>query len=374
MTSTRLIAPTTNFGIQLLKAEVAANKGKNVLVSPASISIALAMTNNGARGQTQKDICKALALPDYGDGLTTTNASYANLLADLSDTKALGVKLSIANAIWASKGIAFRQDFLNANKAAFKAAVNSADFGEKATLDAINKWASDNTNGRIPKILEEIGADAIMYLLNAVYFKGDWTVKFDKARTKDGDFNTPAGKKTHPIMHRSGDMLYRQGESYQAVKLPFGDSKRINLYVYLPKTGLAVEDFVASFEDKWLTEQAQLTWESEGDLYLPRFQVEYDVELTDTLTALGMGDAFSGDTADFSGIADGSLYISEVKHKTFAKFDEDGGEAAAVTSVGIGLESVRIPFSMKVDRPFVVYLYDEGTGTVLFNGVINDPK
>jgi serpin B len=373
MTSIRLLAPTTAFGIGLLKNEVKTHQDENVLISPISVSIALAMTMNGARGETQKGILQGLSLPDYGGGLDTTNLSYANLLADLADNKALGVDLEIANAIWANQSVTFSQAFLDTNRQSFHAQVTSSDFSAPATLAAINQWASDSTRKLIPTILNEILPDHIMFLLNAVYFKGEWNVKFDKSLTQEEDFHAPTGSVKSHLMQRRGDMLHHNGANFQAVKLPFGDSKRINLYVYLPNAGVSVDDFVDGMTEAAITDLANLQWESEGTLFLPRFKVDYDVALNDTLKKLGMDTAF-GSGADFSGMASGNISISEVKHKTFASFDEEGGEAAAVTSVSMALECVRMPWTMRCDRPFVAALYDEGTCSLLFIGVVNAPK
>ena len=372
MTSIRVLAPTTAFGIGLLKNEIKTNSGENVLISPISVSIALAMPMNGAHGDTQKEILQGLSLPDYG-GLQTTNLSYANLLADLADNEALGVDLKIANAIWANRDVTFKQEFLDTNSQSFKAQVTSADFAAPATLAAINQWASDNTKTLIPTILDSISPDHIMFLLNAVYFKGEWNVKFDKSLTKEEDFHAPTGSVKCHLMQRSDEMLYQRGANFEAVKLPFGDSKRINLYVYLPNDGISVDNFVGGLTEATIANLAIWDWLSEGTLLLPRFQLDYETELNDGLKKLGMNRAFSSD-ADFSGMAGGKVSISEVKHKTFAKFDEEGGEAAAVTAVSMATECVRMPWTMRCDRPFVAALYDEGTGSLLFIGVVNAPK
>ncbi|MDR3616567.1 MAG: serpin family protein [Candidatus Obscuribacterales bacterium] len=372
MTSIRVLAPTTAFGIGLLKNEIKTHTGENVLISPISVSIALAMTMNGARGDTQKEILQGLSLPDYG-GLETTNLSYANLLADLADNAALGVDLQIANAIWANQNVTFSPEFLETNRKSFNAQVASADFAAPATLDAINQWASDNTKTLIPTILDKISSDHIMFLLNAVYFKGQWSVKFDKLLTREADFHATAGDVKCQLMQRRGDMAHLSGTNFQAVKLPFGDSKRINLYVYLPNAGVSVDDFVQRLTEKTITNLAKTKWESEGTIFLPRFKVDYDVELNDTLKNLGMNTAFEPN-ADFSGMGGGRIKISEVKHKTFAKFDEDGGEAAAITSVGfVAMGAKPMPWTMRCDRPFVAALYDEHTGSLLFIGVVNAP-
>jgi serpin B len=368
-------APTAKFGFALLKKEAAAHPSENVLVSPLSVSVALAMTANGARNSTLAGMLSALGLPDNGDQNAANNQAYANLLAELKGSK-LGVKLAVANAIWAQEGFEFDPDFLTTNWKYFKAAVNVSDFAEPETLEAINKWANDNTNGKIPTILKVLDPQVVMYLLNAVYFKGEWTSKFDKSKTSDQPFAAAGGSKQHPLMYRHAEMRHMQSEdeSYQMVALPFGEAKRISLYVMLPAEGKSVNDLLAQMDgDKFLAACKQL-YEADGHLWLPRFELNYDAQLNDSLKALGMGEAFDNG-ADFSGLRSQppKLFISEVKHKTFARFDEEGGEAAAVTSVGMGFECVVQTWRMRVDRPFLAVLADESTGAILFAGVVVTP-
>jgi serpin B len=369
-------APTAQFGFNVLKKEVAAHPGENVLVSPISLSVALAMTANGARGQTLAGMLSSLGLSDGGDKNAANNQAYANLLAELKGSK-LGVKLAIANALWAKEGFEFEPDFLTTNWKYFKSAVNVSDFAAPETLEEINKWCSDNTNGKIDKILDEIDPLAVMFLLNAVYFKGEWTNKFDKDQTSDQPFAAAGGSKSHPLMYRNADMRYTvdREAGFQMVALPFGQAKRISLYVILPEEGKTVNDVLSKLDGaKFLSACGRLR-ESEGHLWLPRFELDYDASLNETLKSLGMSDAFDSGAADFTGMsnADKSLHIGEVKHKTFAKFDEEGGEAAAVTAVTMVLECLSMSWTMRVDKPFVAVLADETTGAVLFNGVVVNP-
>lgn len=373
MSTIRKIAPTRDFAFELLRQREAADCGKNILVSPASVSIALAMVLNGARKSTAAGIVQTLGL-DNTELAADRNNSYLNLLADLNPD-ALGVELAIANAIWAKQGVPFEAQFLADNSKYFNARVASADFGSPQTVTDINDWASENTNKRINKIIDQIDANAIMFLLNAVYFKGKWSVQFDKKDTTDQPFTKGDGTVANvPTMRRHGDMIYFAESNYQGVALPFGESERIKLYLLLPEAGTEVSSLLANFSGASFASLSRNSYASEGTLLLPRFQLEYDVELKDTLAAMGMSDAFSSATADLSGIARGALYISQVKHKTFAKFDEEGGEAAAVTSVGVGIESVSIPWTLVFNRPFVAVLADDQTGTVLFAGVVNNPQ
>ena len=366
------VIPTAGFGFNLLRAEAGAHPNENVLISPVSISVALGMTANGARGATQAAIAKALALGETGESFAPQNDLYASLLNELKGSK-LGVKLSIANAIWAAEGTDFEQDFLSTCWQKFKSVINVADFADPETLEAINKWCADNTNNLITKILDEIDPQNVMYLLNAVYFKGSWTNKFDVNATADHAFQTAGGSKQHPLMFASGDMRYSQTADYQLVALPFGESKRINLYVFLPAKGKSPVDVLAGLDQTTYPAALAGLHACDGVLYLPRFQLSYKAQLNESLEKLGMGPALRRG-ADFSAMCKGqALHITDVQHKTFAKFDEEGGEAAAVTSVGVGFESVVQTWIMKVDRPFVAVLGDEQTGAVLFAGLVYNP-
>jgi serpin B len=376
--TSQLLAPTADFGFAMLRREVSANPGKNVLISPTSVSIALAMVANGAVGSTKDEMALALGIDSLGD---SANQSYWNLVAALDPAK-LGVELAIANALWTHKGFDFLPSFMNANRQYFNAGVNTSDFADPSTLDAINNWVFDNTKGKIGKILNSISPDKIMFVLNAVYFKGHWTTKFDKSGTRDKPFTTPKGERLHPIMFRTDrKMRYTQSAEAQVVALPFGDpdkARRISLIVLLPQLGKTVENVVNELTADALAGYYQQMRGHEVNLHLPKFEVEYDTTLNGTLKALGMNQAFDSVNADFSGLlpkTQGNPCIGEVKHKTFARIDEDGAEAAAITSVGIGMTCLPPPpVDFNVNRPFVALIADEDSGAVLFAGVINDPK
>ncbi len=373
----KLIAPTSSFGIALLRKELAApaNKGKNVLVSPLSVTLALGMTANGARGETLDGFVKTLGLT--GADQATNNASYENLIASLK-RESLGVQLEIANAIFARAGVKFNQPFLDDNAKSFNAGTQVLDFDDPATVDAINAWVKEKTQEKIDSIIKEISPNTLMFLINAVYFKGEWTTKFDKELTANHPFTIAGGgTKDHPLMYRNGDFIHvRPGYfgKFEAVSLPFGESKAMRMLILLPNADVTVDDVVNGLEDDKLAQLISLDYESEGELYLPRFEIDFDASLKDSLIALGMDAAFDSGRADLSGIAGGRLFIANVLHKTMCKVTEEGAEAAAATAVDVSFECVRMPFSMKVDRPFVTLIVDSENNTVLFAGVVNDPK
>ncbi|MCY7279144.1 MAG: serpin family protein, partial [Phormidesmis sp. CAN_BIN44] len=221
-----------------------------------------------------------------------------------------------------------------------------------------------------------IDADQVMFLINAIYFKGKWMNEFDKSQTTDQPFTLAGGRqKQHAMMSQRGDYRYTENQQFQAVSLPYGKG-RTSLYVFLPKPNSNLADF-----QKTLTAENWQTWmktfgKREGSIQLPRFKMEYETQLRKSLSALGMGIAFDPSKADFSNLSATSTRIDEVKHKTFVEVNEEGTEAAAVTSTGIRATSAQMdvaPFSMTVDRPFFCAIRDNKTGEILFMGAIVDP-
>lgn len=372
---TRLVSANTRFGLRLFAEVAKQGAGKNILISPASVGLALAMTYVGAVGETKDAMARALET----QGMThpELNQAYAQLRAALesADPK---VQLNIANSLWAKKGITFNPDFVQSNKQFYGAELTTLDFGDPSAPATINSWVADKTKGKIGKIVDNIDPQSILFLINAIYFNGKWAAEFDKAKTNDDVFTTAAGQqKRHPMMHQSGKYRYYEGKDFQAVSLPYG-AGRVSMYIFLPARSTSLVEF-----QKNLTAANWEAWmsgfvETKGEIAVPRFKVEYEIGLNDALKALGMGIAFDPDRANFTGIGQtsGNAFISRVKHKTFAEVNEEGTEAAAVTSVEMSVTSVMQPrksFRMIVDHPFFCAIRDNKTGTVLFMGSIVDP-
>ncbi|HWP42686.1 MAG TPA: serpin family protein [Blastocatellia bacterium] len=371
-----LVSANTRFGFKLFSEVAASNARKNVFISPSSVAFALAMAYNGAAGETRKAMSRALELGDMG--LEEVNRANRELKSALekADPK---VQLQIANSLWGRKEVSFRPDFLERNREFYGAEVSALDFNDPSAPATINDWVSRNTNGKIERIVDQINQDAILFLINAIYFKGRWTVEFKKENTKEQSFTLADGsQKKHPMMSQSGKYDYFEGEGFQAVSLPYGD-RRLSMYIFLPAKGSTLAEFQKSLIpenwERWMEEFER----TEGDIVVPRFRVEFEVELKDALKALGMGLAFDHDRADFSGMVQNGeqVAINRVKHKTFAEVNEEGTEAAAVTSAEVTVTSVQIPrerFRMVVDRPFFCAIRDNDTGAVIFMGAINDPQ
>jgi serpin B len=373
---TRLAAANTRFGFKLYSELVRQSAEKNIFISPSSISLCLAMAYNGADAETRQAMARVLETQAMS--LDELNRTYRELKMVLENADAK-VQLQIANSLWAREGLMFKPDFIQRTKDYFNAQVTALNFDDPAAPATLNWWVSEKTHGKIDKIVDQIDAQAILFLINAIYFKGVWAKEFDKAKTKPDNFTLLHGTKQVPMMSQSGNYQYLETKDFQAVSLPYGGG-RFSFYVFLPSSSLSFGAF-----EKSLTEANWQQWMEQframdGDISLPRFRVEYEAMLNDALKALGMGMAFDEGRANFSGMIQTqgqNVYISRVKHKTFVEVNEEGTEAAAVTSTEMHMTALAVPhqrFNMVVDRPFFCAIRDNTTGAVLFIGSIYDPQ
>lgn len=371
----KLAESSNRFGFNLLRRVVSEDPDATVMVSPASVAMAMSMALNGAAGMTRTQMAQILEV----DGLSSDdlNRAHQQLRETLTDPNG-DVALAIANSLWARTGMAFKEGFLARNRDYFAAEIANLDFSDPASTDVINAWVDKNTKSKIPTIIDKIDPAAILYLINAIYFKGTWTYTFDPELTSDQLFHHPSGDKSRPFMQQEGDFDYLDGDGFRGVRLPYGKSGRFAMYVLLPDEGLAVSSLTTSITDSvwgvWIRQFAQ----KRGVVKLPRFTVTDDLSLADFLKAMGMNDAFYASNADFSEmitVPGENVYISAVKHKTFMQVNEEGTEAAAVTSVEVVVTSIREPedmFEMIVDRPFACAVADKESGMILFMGMVNE--
>ena len=363
----KMVAANNDLGFRLLSQLVEQDVGKNVLLSSFSVAIALAMTYNGAEGKTKQAMAKVLGLT--GLGLQEVNGANADFMS-MQDGLDPKVQLAIANSIWVGNGIELAPDFIRRIRDYYAGEVANIDFSDPGAADIINRWVAGKTGEKIKKLVTSGDVrSAILILINAIYFKGIWTSQFDEEKTEERAFTLLDGsRKRHPMMSQSGHYDYYENESFQAVSLPYGE-RRISMYVFLPKPTISIGEF-----QKALTTENWQQWMSrfhkmEGDVVLPRFKVEYGVDLLPNLVALGGGELAG---VDFLSMGAGPLVISNVIHKTFVEVNEEGTEAAAATAVLMRMGVVR-RFSMIVDRPFFCAIRDNETGTLLFMGFVPDP-
>lgn len=369
---TRILESDKNFAFdffgKVFDAE-AADEDKNFMVSPFSLSMALSMTWNGAAGETKTAMKNALGLSDFSD--EEANTYFKTVKEALLKTDA-STKLAIANSIWTNQNIAIKESFLSLNKSYYDATAQSVDFSNTETTKRINQWASDNTNGLIKDVLQKTTEDDLMYLLNAIYFKGIWTTKFDAKNTSKMPFTYDDGtSKNVDMMKQKASFNYTEDETLQAVQLPYGN-QAFSMVVLLPKDGKKLNDIVSiAKENGYWNNLISSFRNAEVNLFLPKFKTEYNKKLNDILTDMGMGVAFTAQ-ADFSGMSDVSAAISFVEQFTYISTDEEGTEAAAVTVVGMITTALPTPktVTFKADKPFIYVIQENSTGAILFMGAV----
>ncbi|MEB3343469.1 serpin family protein [Okeania sp.] len=371
--SMKLVSANNKFGFKLFSEIHKSQSNENIFISPSSVAIALSMTYNGASGNTQTAMAKALNFEGMSlEEVNQENKRLGSLLKSLNSE----VKLDIANSIWTKKGISFHPDFIQRNQDFYQSKVSEIDFNDPQTPDIINNWVKDSTQGKVNRIIDKLESDVVMVLLNAIYFKADWEQAFAKNSTKEMPFHLPNGKqKQHPIMFQSSQYLYYEDEDFQAVSLPYREG-RVSMYVFLPRKEVGLDKFYEILnEENWENWMVMFDY-NKVNLGLPKFKTEYEVSLNNVLKSLGMEIAFDSKVADFSGMCPipADLYINEVKHKTFVEVNETGTEAAAVTSVIMKTRSAEKVVNMLVDRPFFFAIRDNDSGTILFMGEITNPE
>lgn len=366
-----VLRANTDFGFTLFRTTAATASEANLFLSPLSVSMALGMTANGAAGETARAM--RLALAQQGLSTSEINQSYRSLI-DLLRSTDPRVRFDIANGIWSREGFVPEQAFVDSNRFYFDAEVRTLDFSRADAVDIINAWVSQKTQGKIPTIVTPpIPELTMMYLINAIYFKGVWATQFDARKTRDDVF-TGAGGQEVPVkmMNGSADIRYVQDDLAEIADLPYG-WERYSMAILLPRPGVALATLREALRPaRWQSWQDGMH-ETTMDLQVPRFAMEYETSLNQILESMGMDIAFDPSRADFSGISrEMELFISQVKHKTFVTVNEEGTEAAAATSVEMGTTSV--PQVFRVDRPFVFVIHERNSGAILFIGQVADPR
>jgi serine protease inhibitor len=368
----RIVDGANSFAFDLLRESTRRLPAdSNAFLSPLSASMALGMALNGANGETLDAMQAALRLT----GMTEAeiNQGYRDLIGLLGELDSR-TEMKIANSMWGHQGFTIEPAFIDAGKTFFDAEVKTLDFGSSSSVSTINDWVSGKTNGRISKLLEQISNDEILFLINAIYFKGKWREAFDPKDTQNGPFQAADGRtRTAALMDQTDTLRYDETADYQAVDLLYGNGS-FAMTVLLPKGDRTPADVLAGLNPVAWRDLAGRFRDAKVHLTFPRFKLEYSRKLKDDLTALGMGIAFDDSLADFyriANVAPQRLYLTRVDQKTFVEVNEEGTEAAAATSVGVGVTSVPEVFEMRVDRPFVFAIRERLSGTVLFLGLMN---
>ncbi len=362
-----IVSANTKFGFKLFKEIVEQEGEKNIFISPLSVSIALAMTYNGAAGETEKAMAKALELQDMS--LLQVNKANA-MLSDSLMNRESRIQLNLANSLWADRGVEFRKTFMRNNQEFYEAEIRNLDLSDPRSLEIINHWCKEKTQGKIDEIVDPSDLDAILFLINAVYFKGAWSVGFSEEYTQEKDFTLLDGsrKRVSMMMSQSERYSYYRGDSFQAVELPYS-SEKASLYLFLPDKESSLQEFCQKLNrDSWESWMSGFRRELVG-VVLPRLRLEYEIKLNAVLKALGMGIAFTS-RANFEKMCTGPAFIDYVAHKSFVDVNEEGTEAAAVTVVKMKRGGHQ---TLVFDRPFFLAIRDNVTGAILFMGFIIEP-
>ena len=366
----RIIDAANAFAFDLLREatrELPADS--NAFLSPLSVSMALGMALNGANGETFDSIRSTLRLSDMSEA--EINQGYHDLLTLLLSLDPR-TEMRVANSMWGDQRLTLLPGFVDAVTTFFDAEVSTLDFASATAVSTINDWVNRKTNQRIQSLLEEISPEEVLFLINAIYFKGSWRDAFERKDTKPSPFHTAAGTvRTAQLMSQEDSLRYYETAEDQAVDLLYGNGT-FAMTVLLPQPGHSPAELLASLSVESWKELGGRFHSEEIYLGLPRFRLEYSRTLAEDLSALGMGIAFDRNRADFYRIADvrpDRLFITRVDQKTLVEVNEEGTEAAAATAVGIG--AVSAPRSMVVDRPFVFAIRERLSGTIVFLGVMN---
>jgi serpin B len=357
-----------NFAVKLFQNS--ASSDENTLVSPLSVLCALAMTANGAGGETlaQMEEVLGLNMSELNDYL------YAYLNNLPSGDK---YKVSVANSVWFrdDKTLTVEKDFLQTNADYYGASIYKAVF-DTNTLKDINAWVNKNTDGMIKSILDRIPEAAVMYLINALVFDAEWESVYLKSQVRDGKFTTEAGeKRSVDMMYASENQFLDDGSATGFIK--YYADRKYAFAALLPNAGVAVDDYIASLTGDGLINTFQNAQSLEVETAIPKFENEYSVEMSGILMSMGMTDAFDANSADFSGLgksAGGNIFIGRVIHKTFIAVDEKGTKAGAATAVEMQTMSAPMnePKTVYLDRPFVYMLIDCETNLPIFIGTVTD--
>ena len=366
----KTIASSNRFAFDLFRSINTRFVDTNVFISPLSASFALGMTLNGAEGETFEGMTAALRILETDR--SRINAAYRDLI-DLLLELDPSVDMRIANAIWYRDTFPFHQSFLDTASHYFDARVAPLNFDNPQTVTRINAWADTATAGKIPKVIETIDPDIVMLLMNAIYFKGSWRSQFDTQNTHNAAFATERGTSySARMMHlERQDVAIANLNGVQAVDLPYGRAA-FTMTAILPPAGTDVDAFIETLDQpRWAAIIGALA-HREADVYLPKFTMKWKDTLNSDLKSMGMETAFC-DCADFTRMSPlgDRLYIDFVLQNTFVNVNEEGTEAAAVTTVGIAVESA--PPSIRFDRPFVFVIRERLSGTILFIGKVAVP-
>jgi serine protease inhibitor len=378
-------ASINNLSFKLISEIYKNDKQSKIFISPLNIALGINMIYNASEGKTKKEIEELMSF----NNININNLNEANsILKRLIKNQDPKVEVKVANSIWFDKSFKLRDEFSKVIKESYQGNVETLDFKDSSTPRKINSWFDSNTDGKIKNVLENISNEEVMLLLNAMYFKGDWTEKFDKSKTKDDDFNLDKNNKIKvPMMNIYVTKAnYIETDKFQAVRLYYGD-KKFSMYIFLPKEDSDISEFMKDLSLENWKEWLKVEELQQGTVIMPKYKIEYESELNEVLKNLGLKTAFIKDTNCQDKFQNAiipndeicNLYITKAKQKTEIEVNEDGSEIVTKFEFRFGLEAPSVPerpkeFSIKIDRPFFCSVLDNKTGTIMFTGIVNNPQ
>lgn len=362
------------FAFDLFLPIVAEKKGaENIMISPFSITSALSMVLNGASGETYDAVLHTLRYDSKT--LQEINETYLKLMEDMIPVDPR-VTMEIANSVWVEKRLTVKQTYIDALKTWYMAEARDIDVSDPGAVDMVNGWIEDKTHDKIQDMVDQLSPDLAMLLINAIYFNGKWRHEFDTENTQNKPFYlTPGNPVQVPMMYQKEKFAVTSTGEAILIELPYGQGN-YSMVVMLPGEDISLASATATINPQAWAEWMQRLSGSTAEVHLsmPKFEYEYKRELNDDLAALGMGVAFDPFNADFSNISDQEIFISRVLHQTFIKTDEEGTEAAAATVVEIGFTSMPTTTVVDINRPFLYFIRETTTGTIVFMGQVVDPR
>lgn len=371
--SAKVIETNNDFGLALLKTVAGSEEAANLMISPASVAIALGMAYNGAESTTRDAFEEVL---NY-EGLTREEVNeITKELIHVLMTNVEGNLLEIANSLWYNQGFPVEEDFISLNSHYYAAEVQELNFGSADAVKTINNWVSEHTHGKIDEIIDAIDPAVMMILINAIYFNCVWETEFDPNDTYQAPFLREDGSQFGQVdmMHLKSTLNASFTEKFSAVELPYKNGK-FSMFLFLPEEGSRVQDLILSLDaSTWKSWLAGFTEVEKFTIDMPRFEFEYERSLAEDLKSMGLDVAFSTTDADFSGISSEYLYIADVIHKTYIKLNEEGTEAAAVTAIIMETTSAGPSNYLRLDRPFLFAITENSSKSILFMGMVAEPN
>lgn len=366
-TEEQLANESMDFAFRLFQQVNNTEKQSNWMISPLCASIALGMMTNGAAGNTLEEMKTTLGFSNFDlDGM---NAYYKKLVAELLDLDNT-TQLGIANSVWIKEGVPINETFIKVNQEMYDAEVSNLDFASPEAKSIVNNWCADKTNNTIKDVSSSLSANMEFTLINALYFKGIWEEKFEKTNTREETFTNADGSKSEvPMMNQKEHFLYAYNDDFHIAEFPYGNAA-FSMVILLPYEGKTLDESL-----KNLTRENWEEWYSERysrhlNVKFPRFEINYEKNLIEDLTSLGMKEAFDGNLADFSAMSSEKLDLNILNQFTYIKVDEEGTEAAATNIIGADTNIGPPNSNFHVNRPFAFMIKEKSTGTILFMGKV----